>query len=575
MVTLLKRWDGSAYRWVKSVRYRSGAAWSKVIAPRVRVNGIWKPVETRQPAVLIGDGYETRALWHFDTGSGNTCYDSSGHGLNINRVQYAEQPAWATGYFYKALYFTDDRINAPDHGSLYDFTNSDTWQIDVVFKLLGGIPPDNKVLIGYYGGGSNVIWVGTYANTGYLEFYVRDASGNSDYIFGTSNVYDSAWHKASFVRIGGYLKIYLDGNLQTSKNDNNTSGYNIPRFNIGWYSPDFSRYAIDNGYICEIRIIKGGISISSLTGEKVTVYTFTEIGSTSDVFFWAIQEFNGKLYAGTYKETPPSVYNYPPWTHLKDFSSAGESLTDLKVFNNELYAATEKTGQIYKMNTANPTSWSVVYDDGTLQYALDLIVWGGYLYAALYGTNHYSKIIRSANGSNWSQVASWADKFLRYFVIHDNELYVLGRKQSTYKAEGKKTSNGTTWVDAPGLNNNVTGEYHYGESIGGYLWIPMGNRTDNLSKVYKYNGSSLTEVFSVSLKTPHRTRIWDDKLWYTFGPGWKEAGTSSLYMSPTGESGDWQHIKTWSGKSNARALGIFSNKLYIGISNKVYRMNEI
>lgn len=583
MVTLLKRWDGSAYQWVKSVRYRSGATWSKVVAPRVRTGGIWRPVETRQPAVLIGDGYETRALWHFDVGSGNICYDSSGHGLNINRVQYAEQPAWASGYFYNALHFTDDRINAPDHGSLYDFANGDTWQVDVVFKLMGSAPSENKVFIGYYGGASNVWWMGTLADTGYLRTYVRDAAGNSDSMNGTTNVYDGIWHKASFVRrvwtevdpSEMVIELYLDGNWQNGKNDNNTAGYNLARMNIGWFQGGiFPEYAIDDGYICEIRIIKGGTAISSLTGEHIAQYTFTEIGSTTDVFFWALREFNGKLYAGTYKETPPSVYNYSPWTHLKDFSSAGESLTQLTVFNNELYASTEKTGQIYKMATANPTSWSIVHDDAYI-YVLDLIVFGGYLYAQLSNAARDTKIIRSANGSSWATVASFSGKYLRHFVIYNNELYVMGRVWATGKVWAEKTANGTTWSSVSNLNTDTTGQYYYALEKDGYLWVPMGERSDNKAKIYKYNGSSLVEVLSLSYPVFHRSAIFNDKLWFTVGPAWKAAGSSALYMSPTGESSTWQHINTWSGKSNARALATFSNKLYIGISNKVYRMEEV
>lgn len=258
-----------SYKRVKSSRWRddAGSVWSKKNALKYYdfANSKWIAIETKQPTKLDDDDHETRALWHFDKGSGNTCYDSSGNGLDINRVQYAQQPVWASGYFYKSLYFTDDRINAPDHGSLYDFANGDSWQIDVVFRLLGSAPGENKVFIGYYGGGTNVIWVGTNAGTGKLQFWLRDNAGNNDYIIGTSNVYTGSWIKASFIRTGGVIKIYRNSSLQNSKNDNNTAGYNIPRWNIGWFDAgSFPEYAIDSGYIDEIRIMKG-IFITGLT----------------------------------------------------------------------------------------------------------------------------------------------------------------------------------------------------------------------------------------------------------------------------------------------------------------------
>ncbi len=271
MVAIAKYWDVGSGTWkrIKSTRWwdETNSKWSKKNALKYYdlPNTKYVAIETKQPAKLDDDNHITRALWHFDKGSGNICYDSSGNNLNINRVQYAQAPSWASGYFYKSLYFADDRINAPDHGSLYDFANGDSWQVDVVFRLLGSIPSENKVFIGYYGGGTNVIWVGTNANTGKLQFWVRDNAGNSDYIIGTSNVYTGGWIKASFIRQGGYIKIYRNGSLQNSKNDNNSAGYNIPRWNIGWFDTgEFPKYAIDSDYIDEIRIMKG-IFITGLT----------------------------------------------------------------------------------------------------------------------------------------------------------------------------------------------------------------------------------------------------------------------------------------------------------------------
>ncbi|GAH24847.1 unnamed protein product, partial [marine sediment metagenome] len=154
MVAIAKYWDVGSGTWkrIKSARWydNAGSIWSKKNALKYYdlATDKWIAIETKQPAKLDDDDHETRALWHFDRGSGNICYDSSGNNLHINRIQYAQQPIWANGYFYKSLYFTKDRINAPDHASLYSFANEDDWQIDIVFKLLGSIPSENKVFIG-------------------------------------------------------------------------------------------------------------------------------------------------------------------------------------------------------------------------------------------------------------------------------------------------------------------------------------------------------------------------------------------------------------------------------------------
>ncbi|GAI74715.1 unnamed protein product, partial [marine sediment metagenome] len=138
---------------------------------------------------------------------------------------------------------------------------------------------------------------------------------------------------------------------------------------------------------------------------------FTPIGTTTDRFFWSLKSFGGKLYAGTYGT--PKAYNYPPWTFLKNFA-AGESIPDFEEFKGRLYAASEKKGYIYRMNT--PTDWVVVHRDSYI-YALNLAVFGNYLYCLLSKPGPSEKIIRSSDGVNWATV--WTSPtYIRFFVVY-------------------------------------------------------------------------------------------------------------------------------------------------------------
>lgn len=220
----------------------------------------WWQIEVRQLMPLNQPGlYHCGALWHFDEMAGDIIEDFSGHGLDINRNSYAEKPEWAEGYFYGAMYFTNDRLIVPIGAYQHPYSNAHNWQIDVVFKLLGSVPAENKVFIGCRGA-TVQIWLGTSASTGRLQFLVRDNSGNLDNIIGTTNVYDSQWHKATATRENGIISVYLDGVLENSKDDNNNAGYAIDttRWEIGWLSVGvFPQYSINTGYIDEIRVMEG------------------------------------------------------------------------------------------------------------------------------------------------------------------------------------------------------------------------------------------------------------------------------------------------------------------------------
>jgi len=257
----LNYWDGS-WKIAKSLRYWDGAKWSKKHAFRRWAGAAWYPIETRQPAVLTGDSFTTQALWHFDEGTGNSIEDASPNNIALNRALYAEAPTWNTGYYYGALYFNDDRLRA-SHVTAFKFVNSDKFQIDVIFKFTGSAPAVNRVFCGYRYGGTGWLWVGTESSTGKLHFSLGDTNGGNDSETGTTNVYDAAWYKATFIWNNRILQVYLNGNLEGSHTSSLTGNFNTGEYlDIGWYYIDveaYDYYALDQCYLDEIRILKGNI----------------------------------------------------------------------------------------------------------------------------------------------------------------------------------------------------------------------------------------------------------------------------------------------------------------------------
>lgn len=294
---------------------------------------------------------------------------------------------------------------------------------------------------------------------------------------------------------------------------------------------------------------------------------FFQRGTTPDRFFWALQGFEEKLYAGTYGT--PKIYDYPPWRCLRESLAAGESITDFQVFKEKLYASTEAKGYIY---TKGPLGdWPRVHED-ILIYVLNLVEFKDYLYAYIYDPSQKSKVVRTPDGINWHTVAEWDGLFIRNFVVFDNELYLFGRRNSDYKVWAKKTSDGTTWRDISNLCGIANGHWNWPTVFNSKLYIGMANRPDGKSKIYSYDRATLKEVFSVIAGSPNSAIVFNSSLWFLIGPKWKTAGTTSLYTSTSGEAGTWQMIKRFENRSNGRCMGILNNHLFLGIDNIIYEM---
>jgi len=314
---------------------------------------------------------------------------------------------------------------------------------------------------------------------------------------------------------------------------------------------------------------------------------FTQIGS-DDAFFWTTLAFGGKIYFGGYGY--PRGYNYPPWTHIKNFG-AGESLTRFDIFETRLYCITENKGYIYRMNTANPTDWTVVHDDA-YKWGLGMAVLGSYIYGCFNTDGEVdNKIVYSSTGSSgdWSQAENWYGGSICVLVAYNGKVYAIGRKGTfgtgTYWARRGTT---TSWANVGALcSDSVVGDWRAGVVFNGKLFLGMGDRSDGKSKIYSFDGTSLSgELFSITAYKPHYACVCNGQMYWIFGVHMNQPSSATvyyyLYRTPTGAIGSWEHLKTFStnpisshGKYRTKGcVGCLDNKLYVAIQNIAYRMDE-
>ena len=307
---------------------------------------------------------------------------------------------------------------------------------------------------------------------------------------------------------------------------------------------------------------------------------FIPVGTTRDTMFQSLGDFQGKLYAGTYRRDwgPVAIYSYPPSFGPDEYMgrySTGESVYKFCELNNRFYAATESKGWIMRLNESK-TDWEIVWQGGNFNLVLNLFRFKGYAYAYVidYRQPHPDlydgKIIRSSDGINWSNVWIAGDKFLPKFAEYNNELYALGGHQNG-KVWAKKTSDGITWRDVSSLSGLFGGRWDCVVTGKGKMWVVR--RIDHERKLYSYSDPALTEVFSLSDAPPRsEITIFNTSFWLLLGPnGWSDADNGLLYTSPSGEVGTWRLVKNF-GNNSGRCMYGFEGHLYLGIQKTLYKM---
>jgi hypothetical protein len=270
------------------------------------------------------------------------------------------------------------------------------------------------------------------------------------------------------------------------------------------------------------------------------------LGDPMNNYAWSMAEFNGDLYAGTARNVLYYVGVWfkqlgliPPDFELPISHPEGDLLTQQWAQN--------MGGDIWRYHHSK---WTRVYRSGVTEFAAgkwipdepgfrSMIVftdkWGeNALYAAVGegGTLPRHLLLKSTNGTSWSQVATTLDmgSDSRSLAVHNGKLCIAAKGATIWATDDPKTSGtGDNWEKVadfaavgPGTNVAVLTM----ESLNGYLYA--GTQNDSGFQVFRSND-----------------RVPDDP-----------------------QAGDWTQI-VYSGAgdmSNTRALTmeVFKNSVYVG-----------
>ena len=309
------------------------------------------------------------------------------------------------------------------------------------------------------------------------------------------------------------------------------------------------------------------VSIFSLPGTPACAAgQWTEIGRQNVTRFISAEVFNGKIYGGTHCAPKSEIYDYPPFRKPQFFG--GESVFDLCAFGGSLYSTHEDGGKIYRLVG---DQWQLAHNHPGWDYTWTMVVFKGSLYCTG-GTVSTVGLLRTVDGSKWDFVVNLPE-FAWIPAVYRGELYLAGHGGTAYASEPAcvfKSSDGDTFTKVTAL----TGEPEY---MCAYVWqdrlyLGTGGWTNNRSsndsaKIYRYDGSTRTEVLTVAMNAVTSICATGGKLYATVDSGWeRESGDSRVYESSDGVN--WTLIKTFSGIPEMRLMSGRSDSELIAFGGK-------
>ncbi len=293
-------------------------------------------------------------------------------------------------------------------------------------------------------------------------------------------------------------------------------------------------------------------------------YECVSVGSAGPDGFFALRDYQGKLYAGMFGyglEGQSMVYSYPPYELTSPgLTGISESVCAMVEFDGLLYANTESSADIFR--TADGSTWERVFDGPGSSIGCGLEAMGGYLYAVQYGNGagDHGVILRSADGASWSTVydSGGQSLYLREITSHDGTLYAFAVDEDDSQGYRLSSTNGTDWTVATTPTRIFRGHSHDGA-----LWLASTDRGSNgAAGVWRFDGSQMDLVHAASKRYVTEITHWDGALFAGTSDGWKEdVGTSSLLMSRDGEA--WETVCTFP-ELAAWSIAASGANLYVG-----------
>ena len=272
-------------------------------------------------------------------------------------------------------------------------------------------------------------------------------------------------------------------------------------------------------------------------------YRCDAVGTASPDGFFSVRAFNGVMYAGEFGyglESRSVLYRYPDWERVSPgITGVSESVCAMRVFEGQLYANTESSGDIYR--SADGESWSRVYDGGDHTIGCALEVFDGRLYAVNYDNRdrESGRVLRSGDGGSWETVwdSGAQAMYLRELVAHDGALYAYAVDEDSSQGWQLRSTDGASWS-----LSETPSRFFRALSWGGELYIGSADRSSSgPAGIWRSDGSAHEQVYSASKHYVTELADWDGALWAGTSDGWKDdEGTSALLRSADGAS--WETI---------------------------------
>ncbi|MDD3948550.1 MAG: DUF11 domain-containing protein, partial [Anaerolineaceae bacterium] len=259
-----------------------------------------------------------------------------------------------------------------------------------------------------------------------------------------------------------------------------------------------------------------------------------------------------------------TVQGSSPWQQLNEdgFGGTNYLIPAVQEFNGYLYAGTWKSdgyGSAEVWRTDDGSSWQLV-DERPRNGCADLVVFGTYLYCGDWN----GVIWRTSDGEIWEEVITDgfgdASNGIARFAVFDGKLYAGTWNGAS--AQIWRTNNGTDWtIFGNGLDpDNIVGGAISTEIFGGYLYWGTGN-WETGAQLWRTDGTLLEQMTTGTSPAISSLAAFDG---YLYAGVW-DATSTQVWRSADGSG--WTHMLTFSdlgsGIREENGLEVYDGMLYL------------
>jgi hypothetical protein len=305
----------------------------------------------------------TAALWHFDEGSGNYAYDSSGNG-NTGNLSTSPVPAWVAGKFNTGMNFTGMCTVAASDSPSLDINDSLTVEMWFnAYQIGSGSLLLDKGASNSPGDDNYAIWISMDS-----KIYASIGNGTTyQNIISTNPVQTKIWYHVAFTANGttssnGVLKLYVNGVLDNSTPQTMSPISNSNSLYMGSWRTSGGYYYL--GIIDEVAVYSRAKSASEIAADaNLFHWDWSPIAMNNNLSAaWRFEEGSGNSSydssgnVNTLSFTATSSVVLLPSSVNKAYS-INSTFSD-----NPMFAATE-------VNYSNVNANDAIYETSTASYS--------------------------------------------------------------------------------------------------------------------------------------------------------------------------------------------------------------